>query len=172
MAIITTYPDDSATTDSDKFLTSDSTGATKLTTAATIKSYILTDGNITTSKIADGAVNYSKLLSTIFSSQRTTYTNPGTAGGTFYYLNLGGIKLFWGKTASQSIGTGGATWTVTLPTSFFATIQSSTVTLDTLGAEPKQWSYVNAVTTSVLTIGAVSNTNGASQVNSVLIIGT
>ena len=40
MAIITSYSDDTSTSDSDKFLTSDSAGATKLTPASNINKYL------------------------------------------------------------------------------------------------------------------------------------
>lgn len=47
MGIITAYPDDAGTTDTDKFLTVDSSGATKLTPAVNLKPYILPDKSIT-----------------------------------------------------------------------------------------------------------------------------
>jgi hypothetical protein len=118
------------------------------------------------------SITFTMLLSTLFGGQVASYANAGTAGGTFYYIDLKGMKLLWGKTASQAIGMGGGNWTVTLPGSFFSSIQSSIVTLDTIGTEPKQWCYVSAITNSTLTIGATSSTNGASQVNSVFIMGT
>lgn len=56
---------------------------------------------IATSKLADDAgITYAKLLSTIFSGQVQSQANAGTAGGTIYYVNLGGIKLAWGMTGS------------------------------------------------------------------------
>lgn len=57
--------------------------------------------------------------------------NAGNAGGTMYYINLGGIKMCWGQTANQTIGGGApasAAVAVTLPTSFFSTIQSANAT--------------------------------------------
>lgn len=120
----------------------------------------------------DGAITYAKFLATIFSGELQSYANAGTAGGTFYYINLGGIKILYGKTASKSVGTGGATWGVTFPTSFFSAVRLSMVTLDTLSVEPKQWCYISAVSTSALTIAATSTTNGAAQVNNVLIMGS
>jgi len=66
---------------------------------------------------------YLGLLSTIFSGQVLTQANAGTAGGTMYYINLGGIKLLWGNTAS--VGSGN--WNITLPTGFFTTMQAGSV---------------------------------------------
>jgi hypothetical protein len=54
MGVITGYTDDTTTTDADKFLTVDSTGATKLTAAATIKSYALSAGSVTKTALATG----------------------------------------------------------------------------------------------------------------------
>lgn len=73
-----------------------------------------------------GQLDFNALLSTIFSAQVTTYTNPGGAGGTFYYINLGGIKLMWGVTAGIAVGGGGAA--ITLPSGFFTTIQAASAT--------------------------------------------
>ena len=128
---------------------------------------------IATSKLADdGGIGFAKLLSTIFSGQVTTLTNTGTAGGTMYYINLGGIKLLWGKTASKSVGNGGATWTVTLPTSFFSTVQASVVSQDVLATEIHQNAYISAISTTTLTIGQWSATNGSAQTNSFFLVGT
>lgn len=72
MAILATYPDDSATTDSDKLLTVDLGGATKLTPASTLKTYVLssmgsgawsnwtpTFANMT---LGNGTVNFAKYV--------------------------------------------------------------------------------------------------------------
>jgi hypothetical protein len=54
----------------------------------------------------------------------SSQANAGTAGGTIYYINLGGIKIAWGQTAAITVAAGGgAAGNVTLPTSFFSTIQ-------------------------------------------------
>lgn len=57
--------------------------------------------------------------------------NAGNAGGTMFYINLGGIKLLWGTTGTLTLsGTGQvfANFGVTFPTSFFSAIQSATAT--------------------------------------------
>jgi hypothetical protein len=69
---------------------------------------------------SDGKVDYAALLSTIFSGQVQNQSNAGTAGGTIYFLNLGGVKVAWGTTASLPAGN----FTITLPTSFFTAMQS------------------------------------------------
>ena len=54
-----------------------------------------------------------------------TYTNTGDGGGTGYYINLGGIKMCWGTTGSITIS-GVGNKTISMPSSFFSTIQSAT----------------------------------------------
>jgi hypothetical protein len=120
------------------------------------------------------AVKFADLLSTIFSDQVTSYTNGGTAGGTFKYLNLGGIKLLWGKTAAKAVGIGGAGWTILFPASFFSSIQSVLLTVGAVTIDNKQYvDYTNgALSTSQITITQVSATNGSTQETNVFIIGT
>lgn len=122
--------------------------------------------------VPDGSWTYAKLLSTIFSGQVISFTNGGTGGGTFHYVNLGGIKILWGQTASQPVGTGGGTITVTLPTSFFNTIQYAAPSLGILGTDPRQWCYLTGVSTSTITIGIQSSTNGSNQQTELLVIGS
>jgi hypothetical protein len=77
---------------------------------------------------SDGKVDFASLLSTIFSGQVQSQANAGSAGGTIYYVNLGGIKLAWGLTANQTIGgaaPASAPVGITFPTGFFSTIQSA-----------------------------------------------
>ena len=77
---------------------------------------------------ATGLVNYADLLSTIFSSQVTSFTNTGTAGGTFYYINLGGIKMLWGSFTQQSVGAASYFHAIlSLPSGFFTTVTSITI---------------------------------------------
>lgn len=74
-------------------------------------------------------------------------SNAGNAGGTIYYINLGGLKIAWGTTAQVS-GTG--TMTITLPSSFFTAVQAGTITADA--------PYVN---TNVMTADWASDIVGA-----------
>ncbi|WIE74475.1 hypothetical protein [Curtobacterium sp. MCSS17_007] len=60
-----------------------------------------------------------------------TITNSGNAGGTIFYINLGGLKLLWG-TSSQQNNTGGANTkiavVVNFPAGFLTAVQSATAT--------------------------------------------
>jgi hypothetical protein len=92
----------------------------------TITATQIANATITSSQIASGGIDFANLLSTIFSGQVSSYTNSGSAGGTFYYANIGGIKLVWGLTGAQttaeSFGTSNA-YTVDFPSSFFNSVQ-------------------------------------------------
>jgi hypothetical protein len=74
--------------------------------------------------VSGGQLDFSALLSTIFSGQVQTYTQTGDGGGTGYYINLGGIKLCWGISGTFS-SPGGTNKSVSFPTSFFTTIQTA-----------------------------------------------
>lgn len=50
----------------------------------------------------------------------TSDTNPGSAGGTRNYINLGGIKICWGSTANNIGSVTPITYNITFPTSFFS----------------------------------------------------
>lgn len=138
-------------------------------------------GDIGTNDLAANAVTYAKLLATIFSGQLTTYTNPGTAGGTssFFYGNIGGIKLFFGTTAVQSIsGTGALQGTavgITLPVGFFTTIQTIQTSIGTVPTGTSALAPVlqdrNGVVSITVILNQITGSNGAAGI-SVLLIGT
>jgi len=129
--------------------------------------------------IGAGAIVAAKLgLSSGFTGGVTTYTNPGSAGGTssFFYINAGGIKLFWGVTGT--IATSGAapqtaTAGVTFPGSFFNSIQSINLTPGTATGS----NYLLCTTASVSTasfnilLGCINGSNGAAPVY-VYVVGT
>lgn len=128
-----------------------------------------------------GAVDFNSLLSTIFSGQVQSMTNTDTAGGTIYYVNLGGIKIAWGLTASITV-TGVAPATtgglgITWPTGFFTTIQTAMVSATPGLATSSQYVYAapnTAVTTTSWSFFLVSTngSNGATSQASFIAIGT
>jgi len=116
---------------------------------------------------------FAGLGGTGLSNSVQSQANTGTAGGTMYYINLGGIKLCWGSTAA--LGT--SNFTITLPTGFFTTMQAGNI--NAMGG----YTNTNAVTanwTAPITGMAVTATftsiiiGGASPSNSYtyLLIGT
>lgn len=103
-----------------------------------------------------GQVGFNGLTSSAFSGQVTTYVNPGSAGGTFYYINLLGIKLLWGATVAQTIGgaaPASAAVGLTFPVGFFTTIQSATATPGT-ASSGTQYEFIstNSIDTTAWSI--------------------
>lgn len=80
-----------------------------------------------TGEISSTGINMSGvtgIIGTGLGAAVTTLNNAGSAGGTSYYMNMGGLKMLWGSSGGVAAGTGGS-FTVALPTSFFTTIQMS-----------------------------------------------
>lgn len=123
------------------------------------------------SGLNDDAIEFSKLLATIFSDTLQTVANSGTAGGTWSYINLGGIKLAW-CIGSSSAGTSAFTRTWIPPTSFFTTITNVQATINSVATLSEQYVFVTGVSTSSITTGAVSPGGAASNTIALLIIGT
>lgn len=116
---------------------------------------------------------FAALLTTIFSGQVTTFTNLGSAGGTFYYTNLGGIKLFWGATANN-IGAplpGPTQYYITLPT-FFTTIQSCIATLGPNNTANGQAVNLTGVSTTSIGMTVASSSTTTAEPVQIFIIGT
>jgi hypothetical protein len=97
-----------------------------------------------TNKTIDGGSNtlsnipFSALLSTIFGGQVQSYTNTGTAGGTGYYVNLGGVKICWGFTNSKASTTSPTNYVINFPSSFFTTLTACTTSIFSVGAYANQ----------------------------------
>ena len=138
-----------------------------------------TNNSVVTTNITDANVTSAKLgLSSGSTGGVTTYTNPGTAGGTnsFFYINMGGIKMFWGLTAA--ITTSGAapqtaTGAITFPVGFFTTVQTAIVSTAVASASQYLAAGYNAFSTSAITVEILSfsGSNGSSAVN-VFVVGT
>lgn len=76
----------------------------------------------------DVLVTAQSFMNALFSGQLQSQANAGSAGGTMYYINIGGIKLLWFITGTVSVsgGSPGSTaYGVTFPTSFFSAIEAS-----------------------------------------------
>lgn len=141
--------------------------------ASAITTAKIADANVTTAKIADANVTYAKLLSTIFSGQVQTYTNAGTAGGAGHYVNLGGIKLYWGVTASIATTTTAIAKVINMPASFFTTVQTAYVGVASLASTPTQATgWADVPTTAYGSIYVWATAGSGSQTVSWLVIGT
>ena len=106
----------------------------------------------------------------------STQANAGSAGGTIYWINLGGIKLMWGVTTSQTIGgaaPASATLGITFP-AFFTTVQAAIPVSGGISANT-QYSFVStaSISTSALSLNfnIVSGSAGIFQAHW-LVIGT
>ena len=139
---------------------------------ATLSGLLTANGGITalTSFTATGLVNYTDLLSTIFSGQIQSYTNSGSAGGTFYYINLGGLKLLWGISASVNSTTTNTGYVVTFPSGFFSSVQGGLVTNLNENQENQSHGLIGLGTSGV-TLETASNLT-TTAILSIWIIGT
>lgn len=112
-------------------------------------------GAVNAAALATNAVLSGKLgLSSSFTGGVATQSNSGSAGGTIYYINLGGIKLAWGTTTAQTIGgaaPASASVGITFPVSFFSTVQIAVAT-----PGPSTGTQYNGFSTNTLTASAWS----------------
>lgn len=125
--------------------------------------------------LSAGSVNFATLLSTIFGGQVQTQVNAGTAGGTMSYVNLGGIKLLWIKTANKTVNANAdTTYTFTLPTSFFTTTSANFTSVEGNTGSDLIVPFFQVATTTVTATVALreaANVGGTAAIN-LLIIGT
>jgi hypothetical protein len=122
---------------------------------------------------SDGKVDFAALLSTIFSGQVQSQANAGTAGGTIYYVNLGGIKLAWGVSNSGlTMATTPVSYGFTLPTSFFSSLQAALVSA-VPAVDGRVISNIGAASAAAVSANLWNPSNGAAtgQVF-MLVIGT
>lgn len=173
MAIITTYPDDSATTDDDKFLTSDSSGATKLTPASIVKAYILDADSVGTTQIVDASVTNAKLSTAdgepggAWQDWTPTWTNV-SGGTTTYakYIQIGKTVHYRLKYTMAGANISGSA-SFTIPVAAFSDASNSAsktpvgtaVYYDTNGGWIRGIAYLSSSTTvATLTTESVSST--------------
>jgi hypothetical protein len=125
------------------------------------------------STLASLALNGS-LTGTGLASQVQSQANAGTAGGTMYYINLGGIKLLWLITANQASTPSSSNYTVIYPTSFFTTIQSVSATAVLMTAQANQYIDVSGSSLATTTQGFYFCNSGgtATTAASIFVIGT
>lgn len=136
---------------------------------ATVTGSLNATGTIT-GPLAAGGVNFANLLSTIFSGQVQSQANTGSAGGTIYYINLGGIKILWGTGIAVATGTSPIVYYFNLPT-FFNTVQYFIPGISNLTTTQAQYATGQGVTTTLANVTLVS-TSAATAVPTCLIIGT
>ena len=142
---------------------------------STLTGAVTANGGLTVSSsfTATGLVTYADLLSTIFSGQVTSYTNSGTAGGTFYYINLGGIKLLWGTTGALANSSSVNQYILNYPASFFTTEVSSVCFISQLSVtQQQQCSGQGGNSLTSLYINVFNGATNATANVTVIVIGT
>ena len=135
-----------------------------------------TNSRTVTNKTIAGASNtISGISESMLSLARSTQVNAGTAGGNMYWINLGGIKILWGISTGLSLANStNATYTWTLPTSFFTTIEMINPAIDIPGTatNPAVRITLSAKSASSVTT-MLRNDTGATQsiTHTILIFG-
>lgn len=169
-----TAPTINGGTISNTTITADTINGYTSSTNGSIYGITVTGGTIAAAAIAANAILSGKLgLSNGFTGGVASQANSGTAGGTIYYINLGGIKFMWCITAFNASSVGGTVWTVIPPTSFFSTIQYTGISVVSQGTFGNQSAAGNAdPTTTLIDFKAISPSGAATQKSSVLAIGT
>lgn len=119
-----------------------------------------------------GAGDFGSLMANAVQTQ----VNAGTAGGTMWWINLGGLKILWGVSSGHSqVNSNSATFTWTLPTSFFSTLQTVVPTQDIPGSATNAAVSVGltAKTTTTVTTQITNQTGGTQTItHSIFVIGT
>jgi hypothetical protein len=109
-------------------------------------------------------IPYAGLLSTIFSGQVLTQANAGTAGGTMWWVNLGGIKILWGYTAViTAAATSSSNYTITFPT-FFTTVQTANISILQAAGSITGNNVVGVTLTAAYYIIGIANATGAAGI--------
>lgn len=136
---------------------------------ATITATQIANATITNTQIASGGIDYANLLPTIFSGQFSSYINNGTGGGTFYYGNIGGLKIISGETNNNSA----STTTLNYLPGFFTTWATATYSLANASTIPTGtilWTNGSNGTTDV-TVNITGQPSGMVYTLSFLVVG-
>lgn len=157
-------------------LNSDGTLRTGIVTSSKIADGTVTGTDIasetiTSANILNGTIAFADLLSTIYSGQVQTQANAGSAGGNMWWINLGGIKLLWGLSASCNTSASPASFNFTLPT-FFSSLQATLAAIVQQSGDANQTIAGSSATTTTIATYVTSPSGSASLLYSILLIGT
>jgi len=134
------------------------------------------NGNITDANVAAGAAIAGSKISPAslpLAALVQTQSNGGTAGGTFSYINLGGIKMLWINSATNLTTTTSPTsYSFTLPTSFFSSITSVTAVASVPTTLANQFATISTISTSTIAVYLTSPSGVASCGIGLFVIGT
>lgn len=103
----------------------------------------------------------------------SAYTNSSSDGGTFYYVNLGGIKILWGMTPTIAINAVVRRITINFPSGFFTNVLSVTAGMATESSGQRLTATGETFSASAATIIAwdtSGSTSNSGKIN-ILVIG-
>jgi len=186
---VITVPSDATTKYSKSMLVrfSQTTGGTKYGRITAVTSTTLTvqfPNGVTFNNEALTSPVYSPLSQPYGAPQDADFvysqSNSGTAGGTIYFSNVGGVKKIWGTTGSLNLSSqSSAAYTIVPPTGFFTTVQHGSVSLASGTSGGTQFLGISgnaAFTTSAMNFFMISSpqstVTGSSSNASFLMIGT
>lgn len=130
--------------------------------------------------------NVTQIVTSNISDQRTwatpslgpkvgNYTNQGSAGGSGYYIDLGGLKMCWGQTA-QKPSYNEPSYSLDFPSGFFTAVEELSLTPVDLSTDVAQLvtcaSSTISPTSNTLFFVSVTNSSGAKEAASWFAIGT
>lgn len=153
---------------------SNNASAPTITANAVRVAKVITNGTAITSVIQTGYDSLNNLIYPTSPSQNAgkldvgSYTNAGTAGGTFSYMNLGGIKFLWGITAALATGT---SYGITFPPTFFATIQTATLTAGVAAGTASAYGSIASQSTTTMAFNFVASAGSGTMPMQVFVIG-
>lgn len=141
------------------------------TSTITASGLITANGGITASGsfTATGLVTYTDLVSTIFSGQVSTVSNSGTAGGTWSYVNLGGIKLAWIISSNVSMSTSPSGYTFVMPSGFFSGETFATSSAINMSGFANAYTSISGLSTTTMTVYLTGGGTGTSGITLVVI---
>lgn len=139
----------------------------------TVYGISVSGGKIGTAAIGNNAVLSGQLgLSSSYSGGVASQANAGNAGGTFYYVNLGGLKMLWClSNTGLSTSSSGNIYVFTLPT-FFSTVQHVVVGVAAQVTDGGQNASADSFSTTSVTAKIVSPSGNATAQLTLFMIGT
>lgn len=138
---------------------------------------LLTDasGNVTGGKVTADKIDFTTLLASMFvgiGASVQTMANTGTAGGTMRYVDLGGLKILFGRSLSRDSKPNEATdSTWVLPAGFFSQINYTSSSVSNNRGTAYNLTNVDTVTTAEVKTYLWASTGNGGAVMNLLLIG-
>lgn len=149
MTKISSLPSDSAPTTTDSIPTLDAeTLTTKRVTLASLITLFF--NNIPNNTVKSPALALSNALDS--TNGVKSQTNTGSAGGTIYYINLGGIKLAWGITGTITVNSTVVSSNITFPTSFFTAVNTVVAVINHAATDDRQAVHADTISATGTTL--------------------